>query len=72
MASRSCLLRLKPSKDVIADTLDFNFTPMSTKLITNANIVNEGKVFEGDVLIKGQYIEAVGKDLSSRTRGSCA
>jgi dihydroorotase len=40
---------------------------MKTKLITNANIVNEGKVFEGDVLIKGQYIEAVGKDLSSRT-----
>ena len=40
---------------------------MKTKLITNANIVNEGKVFEGDVLIKGQYIEAVGKDLSSRS-----
>jgi len=40
---------------------------MKTKLITNANIVNEGKVFEGDLLIKGQYIEAVGKDLSSRS-----
>ena len=39
---------------------------MKTKLITNANIVNEGKVFEGDVLIQGQYIEAIGKDLSSR------
>jgi len=39
---------------------------MKTKLITNANIVNEGKVFEGDVLIKGAYIEAIGKDLSSR------
>ncbi|MBT1699843.1 dihydroorotase [Fulvivirgaceae bacterium PWU4] len=30
-------------------------------LITNANIVNEGKVFEGDVLIKDQLIEQVGK-----------
>ncbi|HEY5917228.1 MAG TPA: dihydroorotase [Chryseolinea sp.] len=39
---------------------------MKTTLITNANIVNEGKVFEGDVLIRGQYIEAIGKDLSSR------
>jgi dihydroorotase len=38
---------------------------MKTTLITNANIVNEGKVFEGDVLIRGQYIEAIGKDLSS-------
>jgi dihydroorotase len=38
---------------------------MKTTLITNANIVNEGKVFEGDLLIRGQYIEAIGKDLSS-------
>jgi dihydroorotase len=38
---------------------------MKTTLITNANIVNEGKVFEGDVLIRDQYIEAIGKDLSS-------
>ncbi|MBL7859183.1 MAG: dihydroorotase [Cyclobacteriaceae bacterium] len=35
-------------------------------LIVNANIVNEGKVFPGDVRIKGQFIEAIGKDLSSR------
>ena len=34
---------------------------METKLI-----VNEGKVFAGDVLIKGKHIEAIGKDLSSR------
>jgi dihydroorotase len=40
---------------------------MKTTLITNANIVNEGKVFEGDVLIRDQYIEAIGKDLSSRS-----
>ena len=39
---------------------------MKTILIVNANIVNEGKVFEGDVLIAGQYIEAIGSDLSSR------
>src|SRR6186713_3012 len=34
-------------------------------LITNANIVNEGQVFQGDVLINGQFIERIGKDLSS-------
>ena len=39
---------------------------METKLIVNANIVNEGKVFEGDVFIKGKHIEAIGKDLSAR------
>ena len=38
---------------------------MKTTLILQANIVNEGKVFQGDVLIKGQYIETIGKDLSS-------
>ena len=42
---------------------------METKLIVNANIVNEGKVFEGDVLIKGNHIDIVGKDLSSRDAG---
>ena len=39
---------------------------METKLIVNANIVNEGMVFEGDVFIKGNHIDALGKDLSSR------
>lgn len=39
---------------------------MKTTLILNANIVNEGKVFQGDVLIKGERIEIVGKDLASR------
>jgi dihydroorotase len=38
---------------------------MKRILITNANIVNEGKVFESDVLIKGQHIELIGRDLSS-------
>ena len=39
---------------------------MMNTLILNANIVNEGKVFEGDVLIKGRFIDVIGKDLSSR------
>jgi dihydroorotase len=39
---------------------------METKLILNANIVNEDKVFQGDVFIKGKHIEAIGTDLSSR------
>ncbi len=38
---------------------------MNTTLITNAKIVNEGKQFDGDVLIKGQFIEKIGKDLST-------
>lgn len=38
---------------------------MNTTLLLNANIVNEGKIVEGDVLIKGPYIERIGKDLSS-------
>lgn len=32
-------------------------------LIINAKIVNEGQVVEGDLLIKGQRIEKIGKDL---------
>lgn len=32
---------------------------MNSTLITNAKIVNEGKVFEGDVLIKGPFIEKI-------------
>ena len=39
---------------------------MKNTLILNANIVNEGKVFEGDVLIKGRFIETIGTDLSSK------
>jgi dihydroorotase len=38
---------------------------MKTTLICNANIVNEGKVFQADVLIKGKFIESIG-NLSSR------
>ncbi len=39
---------------------------MKTTLILNANIVNEGQVFTGDVLIRGQYIENIGKNLSGQ------
>lgn len=44
---------------------EVNIVNMKTTLICNANIVNEGKVFQGDVLIKGKYIDAIG-NLSSR------
>ena len=36
---------------------------MSSILILNANIVNENKVYQADVLIKGERIEKIGKDL---------
>lgn len=34
-------------------------------LITNANIVNEGKVQENDVLLNGQVIEKIGKSIAA-------
>ncbi|MDT0606655.1 dihydroorotase [Croceitalea rosinachiae] len=40
---------------------------MKTILIKNAKAVNEGKQFETDVLIKGDHIEKVGKDISHET-----
>jgi dihydroorotase len=36
-------------------------------LIVNANIVNEGKVFQADVLIKDQFIEKIGKTLAAKS-----
>lgn len=39
---------------------------MKTILILNANIVNEDKVFAGDIYIKGQFIDSVGPDLSAK------
>ncbi len=38
---------------------------MSTTIIRNARIVNDGKTFEGDVLIKGQRIERVGGEITT-------
>lgn len=40
---------------------------MNTTLLLNANIVNEGEIRSGDVLIKGKRIEKIGNDLSSQT-----
>lgn len=39
---------------------------MKSILIVNANIVNEGKVLPGDVFIKGQFIETIGKNLTGK------
>jgi dihydroorotase len=38
---------------------------MKTFRIANVNIVNEGKVYVADVLIKGKFIEKIATDLSS-------
>jgi dihydroorotase len=38
---------------------------MNSTLITNAKLVNEGKVIEGDVLIRGTRIEKIGANLSA-------
>lgn len=38
---------------------------MSTTLIKNARIVNEGKIFEGDVLLSGERIEKIAGDIST-------
>ncbi|MBL7872830.1 MAG: dihydroorotase [Cyclobacteriaceae bacterium] len=38
---------------------------MKSMLITNANLVNEGKVIESDVLIRGTRIEKIGVNLSA-------
>ncbi len=39
---------------------------MKKYLITNANIVNEGKVFQSDVLIRGKFIERIDNNISDR------
>ena len=39
---------------------------MNSTLITNAKIVNEGKVFEGDVLIQGNRIEKIGSSINAK------
>ncbi len=38
---------------------------MNSTLITNAKIVNEGKITEGDVLISGQHIEKIANSISA-------
>jgi dihydroorotase len=39
---------------------------MSTTIIKNARIVNEGRIIEGDVLIKGQRIEKISGNISDK------
>lgn len=40
---------------------------MSLTLIKNAQIVNEGEIFEGDVLIDGEYIVDIDQTISSKS-----
>lgn len=38
-----------------------------TILIKNANIVNEGKIFKGDILIEGEYIKEINDSISAKS-----
>lgn len=40
---------------------------MNSTLIKNAKIVNEGVIFEGDVLIEGEFIKEIGTDISHKS-----
>ena len=40
---------------------------MKTILIKNAKIVNEGKIFEGDVLIENEFIIEVSENISPKS-----
>jgi len=40
---------------------------MSTLLLLNATLVNEGRIFEADVLVKNGFIDQIGGDLSGKT-----
>ncbi|MFY0713329.1 dihydroorotase [Seonamhaeicola sp. NFXS20] len=40
---------------------------MKKTLIKNANIVNEGVIFNGDILIEGEYIKKIGESLTPKT-----
>lgn len=40
---------------------------MSRILIKNAKIVNEGEIFEGDVLVEGEYIVEIGQNISLKS-----
>ncbi|WP_282134571.1 dihydroorotase [Seonamhaeicola maritimus] len=40
---------------------------MKKTLIKNANIVNEGVVFNGDILIEGEYIKKIGESLTPKS-----
>jgi len=36
-------------------------------LIKNAKIVNEGDIFEGDILIEGEFISKIDKSISAKS-----
>lgn len=38
---------------------------MSSILIKNARVINEGEIFESDILIKGQFIDRIDREISS-------
>lgn len=40
---------------------------MNTVLIKNAKIVNEGRIFEGDVLIEGEFIKEIAQSISHKS-----
>ncbi|AUP79911.1 dihydroorotase [Flavivirga eckloniae] len=40
---------------------------LRSTLIKNANIVNEGVTFNGDILIEGEYIKQIGKSISVKS-----
>ena len=40
---------------------------MGKKLIKNARLINEGSIFESDILIQDEIIQKIGKDLSDAT-----
>ena len=40
---------------------------MNTILIKNAKIVNEGRIFEGDVLIEGEFIKEIAQSISHKS-----
>ncbi|TXE09633.1 dihydroorotase [Seonamhaeicola algicola] len=40
---------------------------MKKTLIKNANIVNEGAIFNGDILIEGEYIKKIGESLTPKS-----
>jgi dihydroorotase len=67
-ASSNCLFNLKSFQRITLLKIFYLYglhKVMNSTLITNAKIVNEGKVFEGDVLIKEKWIEKIGSELSA-------
>ncbi|MCF7568398.1 dihydroorotase [Sabulilitoribacter arenilitoris] len=40
---------------------------LKTTLIKNAKIVNEGKIFNGDILIEGEYIKQISESISAKS-----